>query len=329
MGSLNMKVSEKYWPMKEAFEISRGVQNDQQSILVCLEDERGFVGRGEGCGVGYEGETPETMLAQIEGLRTHIEGGISRGELIRLMPAGGARCAVDAALWDLEAKRAGKSVYDLIGVKAPGPVSTTYTIGMRSVEAYEKAAQSLAAYEFIKIKVGGDHALAGIAAVHKGAPNSKFIVDPNQSWSSEQIAQYAEMLKQMNVVLLEQPLKVGDEAALDNVDLPIKLCADELINTKDDLTKAVGRFDVINIKLDKTGGLTAAWDLADAASDMGFDLMVGCMAGSSLSMAPAHVLAQRCTYVDIDGPLLQSEDWENGLFYRNGVVSPPSRSFWG
>lgn len=329
MSGLKLEISEKYWPMREVFEISRGVQNDQQSILVRVEDAEGFAGRGEGCGVEYEGETPRTMLAQIEGVRTQIENDISRSDLIELMPAGGARCAVDTALWDLEAKRSGKSVYELIGIDNPGAVSTTYTIGMRSVDAYEKAARSLAAYEFIKIKVGGDNALAGIAAVHQGAPNSKFIVDPNQSWSLEQITQYADALKQMNVVLLEQPLKVGDEAVLDGVDLPIKLCADELINTKDDLSKAVGRFDVINIKLDKTGGLTAAWDLADAASDMGFDLMVGCMAGSSLSMAPAHVLAQRCAYADIDGPLLQSEDWENGLVYRDGVVSPPSRSFWG
>lgn len=329
MGDLKLEISEKYWPMKEPFEISRGVQNNQQSILVCVEDKEGFVGRGEGCGVEYEGETPRTMLAQIEGVRTQIESDISRSDLIGLMPAGGARCAVDAALWDLEAKRKGKSVYELIGAENPGPVNTTYTIGMRSVEAYEKAAQSLAAYEFIKIKVAGDNALAGVAAVHKGAPNSKFIVDPNQSWNLEQITQYADPLKNMNVVLLEQPLKVGDEAALDGVDLPIQLCADELINTKDDLNKAIGRFDVINIKLDKTGGLTAAWDLADAASAMGFDLMVGCMAGSSLSMAPAHVLAQRCAYVDLDGPLLQSEDWENGLVYRDGVVSPPLRSFWG
>ena len=329
MSRLELKSSEKYWPMIEAFEISRGVQRDQQSVLVCVEDEQGFVGRGEGCGVGYAGETPETMLAQIEKIRTKIESGISRRELIELAPAGGARCAIDAALWDLEAKRAGKSVYELIGVKNPQPVSTACTIGMRSVEAYEKAARSLAAYEFIKIKVGGDNALDGIAAVQKGAPNSKFIVDPNQSWSLGHIMQYADVLKQMNVVLLEQPLKVGDEAVLDGVELPVKLCADELINTKDDLKKAAGRFDVINIKLDKTGGLTAAWDLADAASAMGFDLMVGCMAGSSLSMAPAHVLAQRCAYVDIDGPLLQSEDWDNGLVYRDGVVSPPLQSFWG
>jgi L-alanine-DL-glutamate epimerase-like enolase superfamily enzyme len=327
--TLTLAIETRAWPMREPFAIARGVQTDQPTINVTLTDDQGRMGRGEGCGVDYDGETPETMTAELEALRPQIEGGVTREDLLTLLPAGGARCALDAALWDLEARQTGVSAFARAGVDAPHTVSTTYTIGIRTLADYEATARRYAKYRMLKIKVDGDDPVAAIEAVRRGAPDPQLIVDANQSWTVEALKSHAERLSRMGVVLLEQPIKVGAEAGLDGYRCPIPMAADELINDRSDLDKARGRFDVINIKLDKTGGLTEALRLADAARAAGFDLMVGCMAGSSLSMAPAMVLAQQCRFVDLDGPLLQSEDFPGGLTYVDGEVSPPERSFWG
>jgi L-alanine-DL-glutamate epimerase-like enolase superfamily enzyme len=269
------------------------------------------------------------MMAQLDAIRDRIEHGVTRSELPDLLPAGGARCALDAALWDLEARRRGCTVADLAGLPPLQAVTTAYTIGIRSLASYEATARRYAAYPLLKIKVDGTDPVAVVAAVRRGAPTARLIIDANQSWSVGALKVHAAALAGEGVVLLEQPVPVGAEAGLDGYRCPIPMAADELINGVEDLARARGRFDVINIKLDKTGGLTWALELAAAARAQGFGLMVGCMAGSSLSMAPALVLAQQCAFVDLDGPLLQSEDWPDGLHYDNGVVSPPDPAFWG
>ena len=327
--TLSLDLQARAWPMREPFAIARGVQTDQPTVIVTLHDAQGRRGRGEGCGVDYAGETPASMIAELEALRGRIETGISRGELADLLPPGGARCALDAALWDLEAKQTGESVFKRAGIAAPKAVATAYTIGIRDLAAYEATARAYADYPVLKIKVGADDPLGAIEAVRRGAPKPALIVDANQSWSVAQLKALAEPLSTMGVVLLEQPIPVGAEAGLGGSACPIPLAADELINDRSDLARAKGRFSVINIKLDKTGGLTEALALADEATAQGFALMVGCMAGSSLSMAPAMVLAQSCRFVDLDGPLLQSEDWPDGMIYTTGIVSPPDPDFWG
>jgi L-alanine-DL-glutamate epimerase-like enolase superfamily enzyme len=327
---LALTVHERRWPMREPFAISRGVQLDQPTIVLQLVDEAGRRGRGEACGVPYEGETPGSMIGALEGVRAVIEAGVTREDILELLPAGGARCALDSALWDLEAKRTGRSAASLAGFAELRAVETAITIGIRALPAYEAAGRAASGHALIKIKVDAVAPLDAISAVRRGAPASRFIVDPNQSWSIDQLKALAPQLKDLGVVLLEQPIGVGQETGLDGYRCPVEICADELVRDRTDLTRAAGRFDVINIKLDKTGGLTTALDLADAAQAMGFRLMVGCMAGSSLSMAPAHILAQRCAYVDLDGPLLQAEDWgEHAMVYAGGWLHPPSAALWG
>lgn len=327
--NLTVIIESKVWPLREPFAISRGVQTQAESLIVTLIDDFGHCGRGEGCGVIYAGETPQSMSAQIERVRSKIESGVDRKSLSVLLPPGGARCAVDCALWDLEAKRSGHSAFTQAGIADPKPVNTAYTIGIRSIAEYESSAREHAGYALLKIKVNSADPLPAIAAVRRGAPDASLIIDANQAWSLKMLKSLAPRLVELGVVLLEQPIKVGDETGLDGYDCPIRLCADELINDVADLNKAKDRFDVINIKLDKTGGLTEALNLANAARLAGFELMVGCMAGSSLSMAPATVLAQQCAFVDLDGPLLLAKDWPDGLSYRNGIIDLPARSLWG
>lgn len=326
---LQIQIAERRWAMREPFAISRGVQTEQATIMVTLKDSDGRFGRGEACGVPYVGETPQSMWAQIQDVAASLRTLTEREDLEAILPPGGARCAVDAALWDLEAKRTGRRAWQTAGLTSMRSVTTAYTIGIRSEADYETTAARYAAYPVLKVKVNGDDPLTALRAVRRGNSHAGLIVDPNQSWSVEQLKDLAPSLAELGVVLLEQPIPVGAEGGLDGYVGPVPLCADELINDREDLDKAVGRFEVVNIKLDKTGGLTEALKLADAAEARGLKLMVGCMAGSSLSMAPAMVLAQRCAFVDLDGPLLQSEDWPDGLTYVDGRVDPPSAGFWG
>ena len=324
-----LNIGSRSWPLREPFVISRGVEHKFNTIQVSLLDDQGHVGRGEACPVYYAGETIAGITADIERARIKIEAGATRRDLLQILPAGGARCAVDAALWDLEAKRSSRSAFSRAGIEHPRSVPTAYTIGIRPIEDYERAAKSRADYKFLKVKVSTDDPIGAIEAVHRGAPHSALIVDPNQAWDLATLKALAPPLAHLGVVLLEQPIAVGHEAALDGYRCPIRLCADELINGECDLGRAKNRFDVINIKLEKAGGLTAALHLADSAQRAGFGLMVGTMGGSSLGMAPAVILAQRCEFVDLDGPLLQSSDWPDGLVYNNGVIEVPRASFWG
>jgi L-alanine-DL-glutamate epimerase-like enolase superfamily enzyme len=324
---VSMAVAPQCWALREPFAIARGVQLDQPAVTVTLVDGEGRTGRGEACGVDYDGETVASMTEQLDAVRGAVLAGAGRLDLPALLPPGGARFALDAALWDLEAK-AGGGIAAVTGI-AMHPVATAFTIGMRDLADYEATARRFADFRFLKVKVGADDPIAAIAAVRRGAPDAALIVDPNQAWTAAMLAAHAPVLKAMGVDLIEQPVPVGAEASLDGWRSPVPLAADELVGSLADLDRAAGRFDVVNIKLDKCGGLTAALALADACRARGFGLMVGCRAGSSLCMAPALVLAQRCDFVDLDGPLLQIGDWPHPLVYVAGMVAPPSPALWG
>lgn len=323
-----LSIQTRIWPLHEPFVIARGSQTTCEVIVVQLAEGE-HVGRGEAVGVDYHGETIDSMRAQIEGVRQVIERGTDRGELLEILPAGGARNALDAALWDLEAKRTGKSVWELAAIARPRMVSTCVTIGIRSIAEYEARARALARYEWIKIKVSAERPLDAVAAVRRAAPAAHLVVDANQSWSVDMLQRLAPALAELRVDLLEQPVREHDDRLLANLALPVPVCADEPANTAADLPRLIGRYDFVNIKLDKSGGLTAALDFAYAARAAGLRLMVGCMVGGSLAMAPAMVLAQQCEIADLDGPLLQAEDWPDGIDYRDGVMSLPSRQLWG
>jgi L-alanine-DL-glutamate epimerase-like enolase superfamily enzyme len=316
------------WPLREPFTISRETITTADGVVVALSDGTS-VGRGEAYGISYEGETPEGIVAELEALRTRIEAGVTRQELQALLPHGGARCALDCALWDLEAKRAGVPVHALAGLPAPKACETAFTIGIRPPDAVRQAARAHAHHAFLKLKVNREDPLALVRAAREGAPDSRFIVDPNQSWTFSDIQRLSPELAELGVVLLEQPLAVGDDAGLDGWSGPVPICADELVHDRADLYRALGKYSHINIKLDKSGGLTEALALAHAALDQGFRLMVGCMAGSSLAMAPAHLVAQLCDFVDLDGPLLQAEDWPTPIAYAEGRILPPPQALWG
>lgn len=323
-----LSIETRVWPLREPFVIARSTHTTTEVIVVGLS-AGGHVGRGEAVGVDYHGETLESMRKQIEAVRGTIERGIDRGQLLELLPPGGARNALDAALWDLEAKRTGTSVWELAGIARPRPISTCITIGIRSVAEYEARARELTRYEWIKIKVSADNPLEAVTAVRRAAPNARLVVDANQSWSVAALQRLAPALARLGVDLLEQPVRESDGPKLANLELPVPVCADEPANTVEDLPRLIDCYDFVNIKLDKSGGLTAALDLAHAARAAGMHLMVGCMVGGSLAMAPAMVVAQLCEIADLDGPLLQAEDWPDGIDYRDGVMSLPPRALWG
>jgi L-Ala-D/L-Glu epimerase len=326
---VKLSVQKKLWPLREPFVISRGSYTTSDVVIVQLQDGE-FVGRGEAAGVDYHGETPDSMVAQLESARARIEAGVTRTELLQLLPIGGARTAVDAALWDLEAKRTGRRAWDLAGIGNTREVASAVTIGIRSIEGYEKAARELAQYRWLKIKVSGEQPLECVQAVRRGAPNSRLIVDANQAWDVPTLYSLAPQLAKLRVELLEQPVPVDGDDDLVVGRSPIPVCADEAIDTIADLARLKSRYEFVNIKLDKTGGLTAALELAHAARAGGMRLMVGCMVTGSVGVAPGMVLAQLCEVVDLDGPLLQAEDWPNPIQYdRTGVMAWPSPALWG
>ena len=318
---IDVHILETVWSYAEPFVISRGALLTCDALELVLTDADGRTGRAEAYGVPYEGETPATMRAQIEALADCLRMGIDRLELMNRLPIGGARCAIDIALWDLEAKQGLGDPFRRHGLE-PLPVRTAYTLGMRAAKEFASAAKRVSACSWIKVKVGADDALEAVEAVHRGAPNAALIVDPNQAWSGDQLRSYAPRMANLGVRLLEQPLLAEEEQSLDGYACPIPLCADESFNGVEDLPRVVGRYQVVNIKLDKVGGLTAAMQLASAALAAGLDLMVGCMGGTSLAMAPGMVLAQRSRYVDLDGPRLLSQDRQHRFQFRDGVVEP-------
>jgi L-alanine-DL-glutamate epimerase-like enolase superfamily enzyme len=276
------------------------------------------------------GESVEGVAAAIEAQREALENGLSREALQGLMPAGAARNAVDCALWDLDAKLSGIRAHVTAGIDRLAPATTAYTISLGAPEAMAAAAAKAADRPILKIKLGGAGGdFERIAAVREAAPDSTLIADANEGWTEENLAAHMAACAQAGFALVEQPLPAGRDGALAALSRPVPICADESVHDRAGLDRLVGLYDAINIKLDKTGGLTEALALAEAARERGFSLMIGCMVGSSLAMAPALVLAPRARFVDLDGPLLLARDREPGLVYEGSLVYPPSPALWG
>jgi len=302
---------------------------DDYPTVVCEIEQDGVIGWGEALGVYYLDETEKTMLKQLEMVAAELAGGANREDLLELLPAGGARNAADAALWDLEAQLNGTSVWRMAGVEAD-PVQTVFTIGLEA-EPDKMAAGAAAASDvsLLKIKLNNDRPVERIAAIRQARPDARLVVDVNQGWHFHELQRFAPELQSLGVEFIEQPLPRGGDDELENYESPVPLCADESCLTLDELEQAVSRYQIINIKLDKTGGLTHALELAQAIKDRDLRIMVGSMCGSSLAMAPHHVVAQLADYADIDGPLLMKNDRFGGLVYDKGMVSLPHTRFWG
>ncbi|MCO5131015.1 MAG: dipeptide epimerase [Xanthobacteraceae bacterium] len=316
------------WPIAGSFTISRGSKTE--AVVVVAEIRAGdHVGRGECVPYARYGETPETALKQILSLQARLAAGLDRAALQALLPAGAARNALDCALIDLEAKTAGKRAWDLLGLPPPQPRATAYTLSLGSPEAMADAAGRAAHRPLLKIKLGTDDDASRIAAVRRAAPDAQLIVDANEGWRADNLAANLAACANAGVTLVEQPLPAGRDAALATIDRPIPVCADESVHDRASLAGLSGRYDAVNIKLDKTGGLTEALAMADAAEGMGLQVMVGCMVATSLAMAPAMLLTPRARHVDLDGPLLLAADRDHGLRYDGSIVDPPDASLWG
>lgn len=319
---LKLNYSIKRWTMVEPFIIAGKSYDYHESVIVTLTDELGHSGRGETCGVDYHGETIESICRQIEACRQRIKPGIDREALGQLLPAGGARNGLDCALWDLHCCRNKRSVWEETGITPGASTDTAYTIGVVGAEHAGELATKFRAYKTIKIKADKQGSLETIANVRRLRPEARIIIDANQSWDWQRFEQFEASLIELDISLLEQPFLVGQDTCLADYQGPLKIAADESVHTSADLPGLVGKYDVINIKLDKTGGLTEALRLARRSMEMGFGLMVGNMCGSSLAMAPGYVIAQLCDYIDLDGPLLQNEDVDPGLVYSAGRIFP-------
>ncbi len=316
------------WPIAGSFTISRGAKTE--AVTVVAEVSRGgHTGRGECVPYPRYGETPEATLAALQAMQEPLSRGLDRNALQAAMPPGAARNALDCALVDLEAKTGGKRAWDLLGRPAPKACITAYTISLGTPEVMAAATARAAHRPLLKIKLGGDGDGMRIAAVRKAAPDSELIVDANEAWTSDNLAQNLRDCAEARVTLVEQPLPAGQDEALRHIRRPIAVCADESVHDRASLSGLRERYDAINIKLDKTGGLTEALAMADAAQALGFEIMVGCMVATSLAMAPAMLLASQARFVDLDGPLLLARDRDGGLRYDGSLVYPPEAVLWG
>jgi L-alanine-DL-glutamate epimerase-like enolase superfamily enzyme len=316
------------WPIAGSFAISRGAKTD--AVVVVAELNDGIVrGRGECVPYARYGESVESVSAALEAMRGPLAQGMDRRLLQRTMPAGAARNALDCAFWDLEAKRAGTPVHELIGLPAPKACVTAYTISLGTPAAMAKAAKRAAHRALLKVKLGGRGDPERIAAVRKAAPKAELIVDANEGWSIDNLSENLSACAKAGVTLVEQPLPADADEALTDLDRPIAVCADESAHDRGSLRALRSRYDAINVKLDKTGGLTEALALVAEARRVGLRVMVGCMVATSLAMAPAMLVAQNAQVVDLDGPLLLAKDRPDGLLYKESLVFPPKPELWG
>lgn len=323
-----LSVASERWPLAAAFVISRGTKTEAEVVVAELSDGE-HRGRGESVPYGRYGETTETVVAQIESIRAAIEAGAGRDELQGLLPAGAARNALDCALWDLEAKRAGVRAWNLAGVKRLDPVKTCFTISIASPAEMAEAARENARRPMLKLKIGSADDLAAVEAVRAAAPKARLVVDANEALSLDDLRRIAPAFAKLGVLAVEQPLPAGEDASLEGYDSPVPLCADESLHTRAELAACVGRYAMVNIKLDKAGGLTEALALAAEARAKGFKIMAGSMVGTSLGIAPALILAQAAAVADLDGPLLLARDREPGLSVVGSLLEPPTPELWG
>jgi L-Ala-D/L-Glu epimerase / N-acetyl-D-glutamate racemase len=326
--SIALSVRVERWPIAGAFTISRGAKTEAVVIVAELFDGQ-YRGRGECVPYARYGESIEGVAAAIEAMTAAIARGLTREELQRSMPPGAARNALDCAFWDLAAKRAGRPVHELLALPAPGPLLTAYTISLDSPETMAKAAALEAERPLLKIKLGRPGDRERITAVRRAAPRSRLIVDANEGWTPDDLPGLLAACAEADVALVEQPLAAGQDQALAGLLRAVPVCADESAHARDSLRDLRGKYDAVNIKLDKTGGLTEALAMAEDARALGFSLMVGCMVSTSLAIAPAILVAQSATVVDLDGPLLLARDRADGLRYRGSCVEPAGATLWG
>jgi L-Ala-D/L-Glu epimerase len=316
------------WPIAGSFTISRGAKTEAVTVVAEMS-LGGHIGRGECVPYPRYGESPEATLAALESMREPLSRGLDRQALQAAMPPGAARNALDCALIDLEAKTSGQRAWSLFGCPAPVASITAYTISLGEPAVMAEATAKAAHRRLLKIKLGGDGDGARIAAVRKAAPHSELIVDANEGWTPDNLEQNLAACAEAGVTLVEQPLPAGRDEALAHIRRPLLICADESVHARASLAELRDRYDAVNIKLDKTGGLTEALAMADAAKALGFEIMVGCMVATSLAMAPALLLARQARFVDLDGPLLLARDRKAGLRYEESLVYPPEAALWG
>jgi L-alanine-DL-glutamate epimerase-like enolase superfamily enzyme len=315
------------WELRKPFTITRGTFTSSEVLVAEIRDGQ-WLARAEAAGVDYHGENRQQMAEQIEAAWFELGDEPKREALQEILPPGGARNALDCALWDLEAKRSGRSIWELVDLK-PRNLTTVCTIGIDEPESMAASAAEMTQYPELKIKLNDDRPVERIEAIRQARPDARLVIDANQAWTLPRLREVAPHLAKLGVEMIEQPLAEGGDAELQGYEPPVLLCADESCNTLEDLEYLATRYQMVNIKLDKTGGLTEALRIARRARDLGLELMIGNMLGSSLAMAPAFVIGLLCRYNDLDGPLLQKRDRENGMAYDGGTVSPPRAELWG
>ena len=331
---MKLEITREAFPIAGNFVISgRGddkpwVRTEAWVLTVSIERD-GITGRGECTPYPRYNETLESSEAEIRAIETQLASGLDRQGLLTAMRAGAARNAVDCALWDWEAKATGKRVWQLADLPEPRPVTTAFTLSLGDPDQMREKARENAHRPLLKVKLGGTGDIERLKAVRDGAPKTRIIIDANEGWTTETYAEMARILPALGVAMVEQPLPAADDGALADIDRPLPVCADESCHTTGSLPGLTGKYDMVNIKLDKTGGLTEALALRDAARTAGYGIMVGCMMGSSLAMAPAVLVAQGAEVVDLDGPLLLAEDREVPLVYDSAGAHPPERDLWG
>jgi L-alanine-DL-glutamate epimerase-like enolase superfamily enzyme len=329
---LTLTLSPERWPIAGSFAISRGAKTEAAVLVADLADGR-VHGRGECVPYARYGESVAGVTAALEAMRPQLAAGLDRHALQEVMPPGAARNALDCAFWDLEAKRSGRPVHELAGLAAPHALTTAYTISLGQPAAMAAAATRAATRALLKVKLGGANEDGGdparIAAVRAAAPKAALIVDANEGWDEHNLAANLAACAAAGVMLVEQPLPDGGDGILASLKRPIPICADESVHARASLPALVGKYDAVNIKLDKAGGLTEALTMAAEAERLGFTIVAGCMVATSLAMAPAMLLAQRAHYVDLDGPLLLAKDRPNKLTYRDSLIFPAAPALWG
>jgi L-Ala-D/L-Glu epimerase len=325
---LTLSVRIERWPIAGSFTISRGAKAEAVTVVAEIGQD-GLLGRGECVPYPRYSETPDGALAALEAMQGAVSQGLDRMALQSAMPPCAARNALDCALLDLEAKRSGKRVWDLLGCTPPNASITAYTISLGSPEKMAAATAKAAHRPLLKIKLGGDGDAERLAAVRAAAPDAELIVDANEAWMPGNLERNLATCAAAGVTLVEQPLPAGLDDMLGRIRRPVPVCADESVHDRKSLEVLRGRYDAVNIKLDKTGGLTEALAMADAAQALGFEIMVGCMVATSLSMAPAMLLTPQARFIDLDGPLLLARDRGHGLRYDGSLVYPPEAELWG
>lgn len=316
------------WPIQGAFVISRESRTVARVVSVTINED-GYTGRGECVPYPRYGETPESVCDAIERMSEYVQKGIDRQELARMMAAGAARNAIDCALWDLEAKKSGIRAHVRAGVEQPRPLFTAYTISLGTPEQMAQAARSVAHRPILKLKLGGDGDTERMIAVREAVPEARLILDANEAWREGNLRLLMETAKGIRAELIEQPLSADSDQILSQIERIVPVCADESFHTADQLDDLRDRYDCINIKLDKTGGLSGAISIINAARELGYRIMTGCMVSTSLSMAPAMIVAQKSDFVDLDGPLLLERDRPNGLKYDGSTIFMPAPLLWG